>query len=591
MTANRARGVRNPLAGLWRSTREWLGDRRVVRAVLDASLAAALLLVTVLLFWYGYRATREWERSSLESAERRGNEVLMLLGTALERDMRGAFTTVLLPFNVMTLEASSRYDLAARFAVAFARFPYLESFFVWRGADPPAGAAYFFNRAELPPPWDRASEDDDVFPVLVRDDPAVARHVIDEARRVASRGVPFAAFDVLVEDVPYQAFVHLLYGSQRPDELTSLVGFTVNRQRLRDYYFQDLIQHLQAVTADPSLTIEIRDDGGRLVARTGPVPSGDPIGRKRFPLLFADPSLFAFLAPVNRTITWWSAQVGFAEDASRRAAERATARTLTALALAALVTVGGLVWTMRAARAAAALATAQSEFVSAMSHEMKTPLSLITLASDTLAHGRYVSPATVPEYGHLLSREAHHLRRLIDNVLCFARLHTAQDGRNVEPLDASELIQDSVDRFRPLLADLDVDVHVHLPVEPVWIRGDRAMLLHLLDNLIDNGARHGGAGGRLTVSMAQEASAVRIDVGDAGQGIPPEELSRIFDRFYRGQGIRARGSGLGLALVKRIVTDHAGTVSVASRVGEGTTVTVVLPAAAAPVLDPASSRT
>jgi signal transduction histidine kinase len=91
--------------------------------------------------------------------------------------------------------------------------------------------------------------------------------------------------------------------------------------------------------------------------------------------------------------------------------------------------------------------------------------------------------------------------------------------------------------------------------------------------------------------MAQEASAVRIDVGDAGQGIPPEELSRIFDRFYRGQGIRARGSGLGLALVKRIVTDHAGTVSVASRVGEGTTVTVVLPAAAAPVLDPASSRT
>jgi signal transduction histidine kinase len=580
MIAIRPPRLRVPAAGLWWDPRSWLGDRSVARAVLDASLAASLLLVTVLLFWFGYRATREWERSNRESAGRRGNEVLILLGTALERDMRGAFTTALLPFNVMTLQDRSRYDLADRFAVAFARFPYVESFFVWRRSDSLAGSSYFFNRADLPPPWDRTSEDDDVFPVLIRDDPAAARHVIDEARRAGASGVPFAAFEIAVEETPYQAFVHLLYDSARPDEATSLVGFTVNRERLHDHYFQDLIQHLQAVTADPALTIEIVDDRGGLVARTGPARLGDPIGRKQFPLLFADPSLFAFMAPAGREIPWWSAQVGFTADASQRAAEQATARTLTALALAALVTVGGLAWTMRAARAAAALATAQSEFVSAMSHEMKTPLSLIKLASDTLAHGRYVSPATVPEYGHLLSREAHHLRRLIDNVLCFARLHTARDGRNFESLDVSELIQDSVDRFRPLLADVDVDVHVQLPLEPVWIRGDRVMLLHLLDNLIDNGAKHGGAGRRLTVSMTLEAARVRIDVADAGPGIPPEELSRIFDQFYRGKGIRSRGSGLGLALVQRIVTDHGGTVSVASRVGAGTTVTVVLPASA-----------
>jgi signal transduction histidine kinase len=322
------------------------------------------------------------------------------------------------------------------------------------------------------------------------------------------------------------------------------------------------------------------------------VPSGDAIGRKRFPLLFADPSLFAFLAPADRRITWWSAQVGFTADASQRAAERATARTLTALALAALATVGGLAWTMRAARAAAALATAQSEFVSAMSHEMKTPLSLIKLASETLAHGRYVSPATVPEYGHLLSREAHHLRRLIDNVLCFARLHSPQDGRNIEALDVSELVQDSVERFRPLLADLNVEVGVQLPLDAMWIRGDRVMLLHLFDNLIDNAAKHGGAGGRLDVSAGLDGTRIRIAVADAGQGIPPEELSRIFDRFYRGKGIRARGSGLGLALVQRIVADHGGTVAVSSRVGTGTTVSVVLPAsaAAAHAMPPGNAR-
>ena len=576
MTAIRLPRVLVPLAGLWQRIGGARRDRRVVRAVLDATLAASVLLVTVLLFGFGYRATREWERSNLESTERRGNEVLMLLGTALERDMRGAFTTVLLPFNVRTLQASSRYDLADRFAVAFARFPYLESFFVWRRDQPLASASYFFNRADQPPPWDRTSDHDDVFPVLMRSDPAAARHVIDQARREGARGVPFAAFDVSVEEVPYQAFVHLLYGGPSLNEVTALVGFTVNRTRLRDYYFQDLIQHLQAVTGDRSLAIEIVDDRDQLVARTGPTSSGDPIGRKRFPLLFADPSLLAFLAPVDRKVTWWSARVGFAADPSLLAAERATARTLTALALAALVTVGGLVWTVRAARAAAALATTQSEFVSAMSHEMKTPLSLIKLASDTLAHGRYVSPATVPEYGRLLSKEAHHLRRLIDNVLCYARLHTSRDRRHFEPLELSELVQDSVERFRPLLSDLDVEVQMLLPLDAIWVCGDRVMLLHMLDNLIDNAAKHGGAGRLLSVSAALEGARVRIEVADAGQGIPEEELSRIFDQFYRGKGIRARGSGLGLALVQRIVTDHGGRVSVASRVGAGTTVTVVL---------------
>jgi signal transduction histidine kinase len=567
-----------PVLGLLRQTRRWLGDRRVNRTVLDGLLAMSLLLVTVLLFWFGYRATREWERSNRESIERHGNEVLMLLGTALERDMRGAFTTVLLPFNVKTLQGSSRYDLADRFAVAFARFPYLESFFVWRRFEPAASATYVFNRADRPPPWDRSSEDDDIFPVLIRQNPVPASQLVELARREAVRGVPFATFTTRVDDIPYQVFVHLLYDGPQAHEATSLVGFTVNRNRLHDFYFQDLIQHLHAVTGDRSLAIEIVDDRNQLVARTGPAVMGEPIGRKRFPLLFADPSLLAFLSPVDYEVTWWSAQVGFSADRSLLAAERASARTLTALALAALVTFGGLAWTVRAARAAAALATAQSEFVSAMSHEMKTPLSLIKLASETLAHGRYVSPATVPEYGHLLSREAHHLRRLIDNVLCFARLHSSQDSRNVEALDVSELVQDSVERFRPLLADLNVEIGVQLPLDAMWIRGDRVMLLHVLDNLIDNAAKHGGAGRRLTVSAGLDANTrIRIDVADAGQGIPAAELSRIFDQFYRGKGIRTRGSGLGLALVQRIVTDHAGTVSVASHVGAGTTVTVMLP--------------
>ena len=567
-----------PHADALQRVRRRLRDRRFARAVLDTTVAAAVLLATVLLFWFGYGATREWERSNRESVQRRGNEMLMLLRTALERDMRGAFTTVLLPLNERTLQRSSRYELADRFAGAFARFPYVESFFVWR-QNAGTSSSYFFNRADQPPPWDRPSEDDDIHPVLIRSDPAATRHVIDGGLKAAS-GARFAAFDVTVEGVPHQAFVHLLYGGPLLNEVISFAGFTVSLPRVRESYFQDFIQHLQDLTGNRSISIEIADDRGALVARTGPRPTGDQIGVKRFALLFADPSLLPFLTPDDRAIVWWNAGVGVGAEASMLAAERATARTLAALVVAALVTVGAVAWTVRAARAVAGLATAQSEFVSAMSHEMKTPLSLIGLASDTLANGRYDSPATVREYGRMLSREARHLRRLIDNVLCYARLDLAESAQSFEPLDVSELIQDSVERFRPLLADLDVEAEVQLPLDAVWIRGDRGMMPHVLDNLVDNAARHGGEGRRLTVRAAVEGHRVRIDVADAGKGIPPEELTRIFDQFYRGKYTRTPGSGLGLAIVRRILADHGGTVAVVSHIGQGTTVTVLLPVGA-----------
>jgi signal transduction histidine kinase len=261
------------------------------------------------------------------------------------------------------------------------------------------------------------------------------------------------------------------------------------------------------------------------------------------------------------------------------AAERATARTLTLLVLAALLTVAALGWTVRAAGAAAALAAARTEFVSAMSHEMKTPLSLISLAGDTLANGRYSSPSKIAEYGQLLTREAHHLRQLIDNVLCYARLG---DLRNLEDVDVSELIEDSVERFRPFLVELDFDVQLQLPLEPLCVRADRVLMLHVMDNLIDNAVKHGSNGRRLDVKVVSLGQTVRIDVCDAGSGISPDDSTRVFEKFYRGKGIRTRGSGLGLAIVERIVRDHGGEVTVTSEIGKGTCVTVILPSGQRP---------
>src|SRR3954468_22473734 len=132
----------------------WLDGGRA-GARLAVLFSVGLAVVTGLTFWLGLRATREWQRSTREAAETRANEVAALLTVALERDMKGGQVSVLVPFNE-GLVNSPPYELADRFARGFARFPYLESFFVWTEIGGRDGSTYVFNRADRTPRWDTA---------------------------------------------------------------------------------------------------------------------------------------------------------------------------------------------------------------------------------------------------------------------------------------------------------------------------------------------------------------------------------------------------------------------------------------------------
>ena len=156
----------------------------------------------------------------------------------------------------------------------------------------------------------------------------------------------------------------------------------------------------------------------------------------------------------------WTARVGVASEASRVAANRGAARTLALLGLGALGSIIGLGFAVHAARAAANLAAVQSEFVSAVSHEMKTPLSLIKLASNTLANGRFGTPTAVADYGRMMSTEAEQLTRLIDNVLYYARINDSTSDYDLETVDIAEMIQESIDRSRSRLNELGFEVQV-----------------------------------------------------------------------------------------------------------------------------------
>jgi signal transduction histidine kinase len=544
--------------------------------------AAGLAGATGLTLWLGLRATREWQRSTVEAAERRGNEVVTLLAAALERDMKGGHVSVLLKVQERELAQVAPYELADRFARGFARFPYLDSFFVWT-AGLGDGSTYAFNRADRRPAWDRDTVADVPYPVVIRQHPEALRSTVLLARAQGRLGVRLTLFEVSIEGVRYQVIAHLLYdGVGETATLKSAVGFLVNLEWVEQHYFPDVLAQVQQIIDDASLSLEVVDNTGAVVASVGPplVEGSAPVGSthvRHFSLAFAEQALSD--APQRFRDPTWMTRVGVANETTRLAATRGGTRTLLLLGLGTLVTIVGLGVTVRAARRSAELAEVQSEFVSAVSHEMKTPLSLIKLASDTLAHGRYASPDAIGEYGQMIMKESQHLTRLIDNVLCYARITDSSSEYDLEVIDLAEVAQETLDRFAPQLKEAGFEVQLQLPAEPIFVRADPLMLGQVFDNLVDNAIKYAAAGRWMGVSVATDGSRARIEVSDRGEGVPTDERARIFDKFYRRKGTRLRGAGLGLAIVRRIVEDHRGTVDVTGATGQGTTFVVTLPKA------------
>ena len=552
-------------------------DFRTARAAAPVLFAAGLAVATGLTFWFGLRATREWERSTIEAADTRGNEVVTLLGVALERDMKGGQVSVLLKMSEQDVTPIAPYELADRFARGFARFPYLDSFFVWTPSGDPDGTVYVFNRVDRPPSWDVGGVAGDPYPVVFRRNPKPFLATLFRARSYAARRSQIVMFDSSVDGIGYQTIAHLMYDGGEPDaRLSSIVGYTVNLPWVRAHYFSDFISQIQNIIGDSSLGFDIVDSDGHVVAAVGPPIGGSQPHARSFPFVFADPALVSDLSP-RRPNLEWTARVGVAREASRVAANRGAARTLALLGFGALGSIIGLGFTVHAARTAAKLAAVQSEFVSAVSHEMKTPLSLIKLASNTLANGRFATPTAVADYGRMMSTEAEQLTRLIDNVLYYARINDAASEYDLETVDVAELIQESIDRARARLTELGFDLQVNLPADPLFVLADHVMMVHVFDNIIDNATRYAAAGRWLGVRVFSKEGTVHVEIADRSEGIPPADLPRLFEKFYRRKGARQRGAGLGLAIVRRIVEDHQGRVTISSVVGHGTTVNVELP--------------
>ncbi len=322
----------------------------------------------------------------------------------------------------------------------------------------------------------------------------------------------------------------------------------------------------QNVWRNPGVLIRLADSNGRLVAG-GMMDPGTPR---------------AVRAPADTRLPWtlYVASADPVADAAGLASRRQLIMIGLGVTALALLTAGYL--TGRGAARELAAARLQSDFVSAVSHEFRSPLASMRHLTELLEDDKIASQDRKRQYYSVLSRETKRLHRLVEGLLNFGRMEAGVMQYQPEKLDPGELVSQVVAEFLEESGQDGHQINLNIDLDMPLISVDSAALQTAVWNLLDNAAKYSSGDSPIEVSVADESGRVAIRIRDHGAGIPEAEQKKIFVRFFRGTASassKAKGTGIGLALVQHIVAAHDGEVRVESTPGSGSVFTILVPAA------------
>jgi signal transduction histidine kinase len=330
------------------------------------------------------------------------------------------------------------------------------------------------------------------------------------------------------------------------------------------------------VTVDAALAknicVVLFDDNGKPTAMTAPNFS---ISKQR-PFVATE---------IGEVLPHWKIAVYQLNPAQLNQAAR-TARLTLGLLIALLVlaiAVGSWV-IVHCLRQEITLARQKTDFVSNVSHELKTPLTSIRMFAEMLAEDRVAEPDKRRQFHQIIASEASRLTRLINNVLDFARLERGEKKYQFAELDLAALVAETVAAYRPHLEAAGFTLTCELSAGSVPLCGDRDALAQVLVNLLSNAEKYSSERKEICVQMKTANGAVEVRVQDRGMGVPRGCEEKIFEQFYRAHDSLSsgiQGSGLGLTLARQIAAAHGGEVMFESREGGGSCFTLLLPGDAA----------
>jgi signal transduction histidine kinase len=291
---------------------------------------------------------------------------------------------------------------------------------------------------------------------------------------------------------------------------------------------------------------------------------------------------YLFESNFDRPFSNWKVAIGLKNTNLDELARNSFLHSAGLTFLVLLFLLGGIALAIRATDREARLAQAKSNFVSNVSHELKTPLSLLSLFSEILELGRVNSEEKKTEYYRIIRHESLRLNKMIDNILDFSKIEAGRKTYVFAPGDMAEVIEQVLSsyRYQIINSGFNIQTNIQPDLPPVLI--DRDAMAQALSNLLDNAIKYSGEVKQLVIRTETVGADLSIEIADRGIGIPRAEQAKVFEKFYRvGNGLvhDVKGSGLGLSLVKHIIEAHKGTISVESELGKGSRFTILLPLA------------
>ncbi len=270
----------------------------------------------------------------------------------------------------------------------------------------------------------------------------------------------------------------------------------------------------------------------------------------------------------------------WSEGTARTATSRLGPQLLLPMLAVVILFLWGTVYFMaRAIRREARVARLQSDFVAAVSHEFRSPLTTVRQLSEMLEMDQVPTEDRRRKYYHVLAAEARRLHRLVETVLNFGKMEAGAQQYRFEKLDVRELVGRAVQEASGNGAEASCRIRIMGPQSGIHVWGDADALTLALRNLVDNGLKYSQANEEVEVQWNSAEGRVSISVVDHGSGIPAEEQQAIFQKFVRGRAAiegSVKGTGVGLAIVRHILSAHGGQIRLASELGRGSTFTIVL---------------
>jgi signal transduction histidine kinase len=391
----------------------------------------------------------------------------------------------------------------------------------------------------------------------------------------------YVSLERVIQGRRYDIFVRLYWTDADRHEILAMMGFVANLDEVRKSLFPELARRsfgrlLNPGGGSPQLELQILDAHGQRVFATGePIPSLTV--RRTLDMRFYPASDIRTRLADYTPRKDWTMLVG--PGASAALTPDVELRGYSVAAVSVLLMFMGVFLSSQGLRREREMARRQADFVSHVSHQLKTPLSILNGVCDTLALDRARSSERLAQYLEMMRYSVTRLTTLVERILEFSRADEGCRTYEMEPVALGALIRETVDAFRLALDDPDARIEVIAADPSLVVLADPVALEQALVNLLDNAVKYSDGEKHITVRVFRSVSHAVVEVSDRGIGISQPDQARIFERFYRGSGssINREGFGLGLAIVRELVAAHHGTIEVDSRRGIGSTFRVHLP--------------